>query len=430
MTVVSKSSAYPATVKPGIPRLPDCPEGWACKPLSNYLHEVRRKIKMSDDNIYRLVTVKRARGGVVVRENLAGKNISVKSQSEIKTGDFLISKRQIVHGACGLVPSELEGSIVSNEYSVLRGNGGICLNYLNYLAHSVYFQQTCFHSSIGVHVEKMIFKLDRWLSWDFLIPPLAEQKKIAKILSTWDRAIEVVEGLIENSKKQKKALMQQLLTAKKRLPGFDGEWRSALLGEIGIISSAGVDKKINTNEQTIRLLNFLDVFRRELIFDSDLTHEVTAPDAKIKNCNIQKGDVFFTPSSETRDEIAVSAVAAEDMQGVVYSYHVVRFRLEENWDLNFRSFVFQTDSFRRQAYRLGDGSGQRYVISQPNFRKMRVDIPSKEEQKVIGEILRNAAEEIEKLQNQLTQLKSEKSALMQQLLTGKRRVKIDKEAAA
>lgn len=172
---------------------------------------------MADEDIYRLVKVKRARGGVVVRENLAGKSISVKSQFEIKTGDFLISKRQIVHGACGLVPSELQGSIVSNEYSVLCGNDDISLDYLNYLAHSVYFQQTCFHSSIGVHVEKMIFKLDRWLSWDFLIPPLAEQKRIAKILFTWDRAIDMVEGLIENSQAQKTALMQQLLTGKRRV---------------------------------------------------------------------------------------------------------------------------------------------------------------------------------------------------------------------
>lgn len=233
MTSVSKTSAYPASVQPGIPRLQDCPDGWTRKPLSAFLYEARRPVKMADEDIYRLVKVKRARGGVVVRENLAGKNISVKSQSEIKAGDFLISKRQIVHGACGLVPSELKGSIVSNEYSVLRGNDEISLDYLNYLAHSVYFQQTCFHSSIGVHVEKMIFKLDRWLSWDFLIPPLSEQKRIAEILSTWDRAIEVVEGLIENSEAQKKALMQQLLTGKKRLPGFDGEWEKITFGNIG-----------------------------------------------------------------------------------------------------------------------------------------------------------------------------------------------------
>lgn len=64
------------------------------------------------------------------------------------------------------------------------------------------------------------------------LPPLPEQKKIARILSTWDKAIETVDKLIENSQQQKKALMQQLLTGKKRLPGFSGEWKEYLLGEI------------------------------------------------------------------------------------------------------------------------------------------------------------------------------------------------------
>ncbi|STU68295.1 Type I restriction modification DNA specificity domain [Klebsiella pneumoniae] len=140
---------------------------------------------------YDLVTVKRSRGGVIRREHLKGKDISVKSQFYIKEGDFLISKRQIVHGACGLVPKELSGSIVSNEYCVLTGKSGFYLPYMEFLSESLYFQQTCFHSSIGVHIEKMIFKLDSWFKWPFNIPPLSEQKRIVKILSTWDKAISV-----------------------------------------------------------------------------------------------------------------------------------------------------------------------------------------------------------------------------------------------
>ncbi|ENS2212157.1 restriction endonuclease subunit S, partial [Escherichia coli] len=112
---------------------------------------------------------------------------------------------------------------------MLTGKSGFYLPYMEFLSESLYFQQTCFHSSIGVHIEKMIFKLDSWFKWPFNIPPLSEQKRIVKILSTWDEAISVTEKLLTNSQQQKKALMQQLLTGQKRLLDengvrFNGEW--------------------------------------------------------------------------------------------------------------------------------------------------------------------------------------------------------------
>ena len=257
------------------------------------------------------------------------------------------------------------------------------------------------------------------------LPPLPEQKKIAQILSTWDQAITATERLLENSQQRKKGLMQQLLTGKKRLPGFVGEWEKTTLGAIGRISSAGVDKKIVEGEKSARLLNYLDVFRREFIFDHELTHEVTAPERKIANCDVRKGDVFFTPSSETREEVGIPAVAVEDMPGVVYSYHVVRFRPSRPLDLSFAAYAFQTDEFRSQTYRLCDGSGQRYVLSQDDFRSIQITVPDLAEQKAIGLVLKAASDEILALSDRINCLKQEKKALMQQLLTGKRRVQVE-----
>ena len=140
MTIISKATAYPKSVRSGIPKLGKKPDGWLREPLSKHLREVPRPIVLEDDSEYRLVTVKRSRGGVVEREVLAGRDIAVKSQFALKSGDFLISKRQIVHGACGVVPADLDGTVVSNEYSVLNGVGTIDLEYLKYLSHSSYFQ--------------------------------------------------------------------------------------------------------------------------------------------------------------------------------------------------------------------------------------------------------------------------------------------------
>ena len=141
------------------------------------------------------------------------------------------------------------------------------------------------------------------------IPPLNEQQKIAKILTMWDVAIEKQTLLIEKLELRKRGLMQQLLTGKKRLKGFDGEWKKVKIGEIGNISSAGVDKTINEHETPVRLLNYLDVYRRDFLFNSEINQWVTAKKEKIVNCSVLKGDVFFTPSSEVPNDIGNSAVA-------------------------------------------------------------------------------------------------------------------------
>lgn len=138
----------------------------------------------------------------------------------------------------------------------------------------------------GLSVEKLI-KLK------VSIPPLLEQKKIAEILTMWDVAIEKQTLLIEKLELRKRGLMQQLLTGKKRLKGFDGEWKKVKIGEIGNISSAGVDKTINEHETPVRLLNYLDVYRRDFLFNSEINQWVTAKKEKIVNCSVLKGDVFL-----------------------------------------------------------------------------------------------------------------------------------------
>ena len=91
--MANRNGSYPVSVHPGIPNLPETPKGWKREPLGKYLKEIKRPLKMVDEELYQLVTVKRNRGGVVEREKLLGKEIKVKSQFNVKGGDFLISKR-------------------------------------------------------------------------------------------------------------------------------------------------------------------------------------------------------------------------------------------------------------------------------------------------------------------------------------------------
>ena len=208
---------YPPSVQPGIPKLIEKPDGWDEKTMAELLKTEKRRVQLDDDTEYELVVAKRNRGGIEPRGKLLGKDIRTSTQFKVKAGDFVISRRQIVHGACGIVPDSLDGAIVSNEYSVFTVNEHLDPGYLRLLSHSLYFQQTCFHSSVGVAVEKMIFKVEQWLKYPFLLPPIEEQRAITKTLETAEAEIALLQQRVEKLKRQKKGLMQQLLTGKTRV---------------------------------------------------------------------------------------------------------------------------------------------------------------------------------------------------------------------
>ncbi|WP_242925160.1 restriction endonuclease subunit S [Klebsiella variicola] len=427
---MARDSLYPVSVKAGKPILGMLPTGWQKLSLEKCLNIEARKAYIQDNQEYDLVTVKRSRGGVIRREHLKGKDISVKSQFYIKEGDFLISKRQIVHGACGLVPKELSGSIVSNEYCVLTGKSGFYLPYMEFLSESLYFQQTCFHSSIGVHIEKMIFKLDSWFKWPFNIPPLSEQKRIVKILSTWDKAITVTEKLLVNSQQQKKALMQQLLTGKKRLLDengvrFSGEWEKGKFCDMANIDTGYAFKSKDFTQSDsgipiIRMSDFktggLDVLGAAKV-DRDSVNGLD----KFK---LRVGDFVFGMSGSLNN---YGRVEKKDLPCYL-NQRVGRNLAKECANQAFITYLYLSDSIQQSILDKAAGAAQ-LNISISDLRSMVVYYPCIEEQQKIAAVLSAADAEISTLEKKLACLRDEKKALMQQLLTGKRRVKVDEAVA-
>jgi len=252
-----------------------------------------------------------------------------------------------------------------------------------------------------------------------VIPPKKEQILIATALSDIDNLITELDMLIVKKKSIKQWTMQLLLTGKKRLPGFSGEWETKKLGEIWQVTGAGIDKKINENEEPVRLLNYLDVYKKDFIYSRDLNHWVTAPRTKIYQCWVNKGDVFFTPSSELQNDIAHSAISMEDIIKATYSYHIIRLRIEDDWDLIFKTYIFKTSLFYQQAEKFAEGSGKRYVISLRRFREFEVYYPkSKEEQRAISQVIYDIDQEITSLHSKKAKYTHIKQGMMQQLLTG------------
>lgn len=153
------------------------PHEWKEVRVRDVLELVERPIEMNDNEIYELVTVRRNFNGIESRGIFQGKKILVKNQFRLKEGDFLISKRQISHGACGIVPPNLNNSIVSNEYNIFKAKDGVHLEFFSMYSQLPFMKRNFYISSDGVHIEKLLFKTKDWMNKKIYLPDYDEQKK-------------------------------------------------------------------------------------------------------------------------------------------------------------------------------------------------------------------------------------------------------------
>ncbi|EFE6986056.1 restriction endonuclease subunit S [Escherichia coli] len=260
-----------------------------------------------------------------------------------------------------------------------------------------------------------------------LTPPVAEQKKIAQILSTWDKAISVTEKLLANSQQQKKALMQQLLTGNKRLLDengvrFSGEWKITKLIQMGKVVSGGTP---DTNmamywEGDILWLTPTDVTALTGRFVSNTSRKITP--AGLLNSSavlLPKGSLMVC----TRATIGALAISTSEICTNQGFKNIIP---NEGFNIEFIYYLLQMNTNEM----IKKSSGSTFLeLSKKDFETLSFSCPFIKEQQKIAAVLSAADTEISTLEKKLACLKDEKKALMQQLLTGKRRVKVDEAVA-
>ena len=195
-------------------------------------------------------------------------------------------------------------------------------------------------------------------------------------------------------------------------------WRKIKLGEVGKFSTSSVDKKISIDEQEVFLLNYMDVYNHSILTGNYPFQRVTAPTKQISSSSVQQGDVFFTPSSETPDDVGHSAVFIGDKKNLVHSYHTVRFRPSSDvyLDDEFKSYAFKGEKTYEYFRKRATGS-TRFTVSLPVFNDLEITIPPLPEQKKIASILTSVDEVIETTQKQIDKLQDLKKGTMNELLT-------------
>lgn len=368
--------------------------------------------------------------GKILNYNTVFYNDVSKGFTSFQNNDVLVAKiTPCFENRKGALVSNLKNGIGfgSTEFHVIRAGKKVLPEYIHYHTRTHAFRSRGTSNMTGSAGQKRV-PTDFIKHWHIPLPPLPEQRKIAAILKPWDMAIRLTESLIAKKQRHKKALMQRLLTGTTRFPGFAGQaWREVHLTDVATVVFSNVDKKTHNDETTVRLCNYMDVFRNDYITDDLRFMEATATSAEIKKFTLNTGDVVFTKDSETADEIAESTVVAEKLNNVICGYHLGIIRPDDKeLDGFFLSLLLKAPEVRHQFIRLANGV-TRYGLNLGSVHLIKLSIPSVAEQQAIAEVFIALDQEIHLLQTKLAALRGQKRGLMQRLLTGKLRVSVEDE---
>ena len=357
--------------------------------------------------------------GLVERDSLDRKTETNLEDAEhllVRKGDIAYNMMRMWQGASGF--AEKEG-LISPAYIVLAPKKDIDSQYASYLFKSARLIYLFWAYSYGLTDDRRRLYFNDFKKIPVDIPPLPEQQKIARLLSTWDKAIATVEKLIENSKAQKKALMQQLLTGKRRLPGFTKDWKLSRLGDHCIFKGGVAFKEVYQGLPSgdfpfIKVSDMSLPRNNKFVLDANnwVTNDLLA---KIKARPFSAGSVVFAKVGAAlllnrRRILARETIIDNNMMAAIPKPSIdSEFLYQTMLRINFARFV-------------QDGAVP--SVNQKDLSSIKFHLPELAEQKEIVKCLAAAEYQMETWTNQLRCLKEQKKALIQQLLTGKRRVKV------
>ena len=257
-----------------------------------------------------------------------------------------------------------------------------------------------------------------YCSFKFAVPPIEEQKKICSILQLWDTSIEKQLELIENLKLRKRALMQQLLTGKKRLPGFSGEWKRIKLGDIA-------ERVTRKNEEDNKNVVTISA-QRGFVVQTDFFNKSVASEVLDNYFLVYRDEFCYNKSYSNGYPMgAIKRLKSFDKAVVTTLYICFKLKNKTSVNIDFFEQYCESGLFNKELVKVANEGGRAHGllnVTPADFFNMHMRIPNIDEQNAIATVLVNADKEIELANEKLASLQYQKRGLMQQLLTGKKRI--------
>tara|TARA_R110001599_G_scaffold179411_3_gene372044 strand:+ start:7204 stop:8445 length:1242 start_codon:yes stop_codon:yes gene_type:complete len=362
-------------------------------------------------------------------------NLKTMYFSERELGKFALQKGDIILceggevGRCAIWDQDESDIFYQKALHRLRSKGNIDPEYFQsfmyFINGSKLLDDFTTKTSIAHLTREKLLKLP------VKTPPLPEQRKIAEILSTWDKAIATTEKLIAASQQQKKALMQQLLTGKKRFAGFSEEWEEVILRDCVSLMRSGLSRKLeieNVGIAVIRSNNMGPKFTT----NTDLKYwYLNDPQgAKVENYILENGDILVNFINSLSQIGKTCIYRKTNSLDAIYTTNILRVKAKESVITpDFLYYLTKTEQYQNSVQSITKPAVNQASFTTKEFGDIGFSIPKLPEQQKIAAVLTAADQEIDALQSKLAHLKQEKKALMQQLLTGKRRVVLEAETS-
>jgi type I restriction enzyme S subunit len=407
------------------------PEGWEVKTVGELfnvqLGKMLNKEAAEKFPQYQYLGNSNVKWGCFNLSDLKTMHFSKKDREKftLKSGDIVLCEGGEV-GRCAIWRDDME-IYYQKALHRLRGNGGIFPDffqlYMEKIAGTKLLDNFTTRTSIAHLTREKLVQLP------VKLPPLSEQKKIAQILSTWDKAITTTEQLLANSQQQKKALMQQLLTGKKRF-GFEDnsfKFKEVRYGKIpsdwGFPAIKEICEQVSGKNADQSNYPVLSCSKHEGFVDSLKYFKKKVYSDDTSGYRIIPRGCFGFPSNHIEE----GSIGLQNLYevGIVSPIYIIFKANQLKINNKYLFAILKTDHYRQIFSASTNASvDRRGSLRWDDFSSIHVPLPSLEEQNKIVSVLSAADREIEVLQQKLEGLKQEKKALIQQLLTGKRRVKV------
>jgi len=325
-------------------------------------------------------------------------------------GDVLMSVRAPV----GPVNFATQQSCIGRGLAAIRSGKDLDRSYLFYFLLSKQEEICVAEGAVFASIKK-----DDIQSIKIELPPIPEQRKIAAILSTWDKALEKLDALIAAKEHRRKALMQQLLTGQKRVKGFIDKWRTPELGSVVKPISRPVPKPDEPFLAAGIRSHGKGVFLKQGFNPSEIALD--------ELFQLRTDDLVVNITFAWEGALAI---VPPEANGALVSHRFPAFLCEEGKAaLGFIRHLIRTKHF---VFLCGlsspGGAGRNRVLSKTSFLKIAVRMPSFPEQTAIANILDTCDEELRIIRGQRAAVDRQKRGLMQRLLTGRVRVRPEKES--
>lgn len=376
------------------------PEGWQVKRLGEICKTFKSGQSITSQNI--------ADDGLY--PVYGGNGLRGFTHSYTHSGSYVLIGRQ---GAlCGNV-NYVEGDTYISEHAIAVQTEDNCdLQWLKYKLD--FWNLNRFSESSaqpGLSVEKLV-------RYQLSVPSLGEQERIAEILGTWDRAIELQGQKVALLQSRKRALMQQLLTRHRRRPNFSEPWKTTKLGEI----AERVTRKNTENNLNVMTISA----QRGFVSQTDFFNKSIASEITDNYFLVHKDEFCYNKSYCNGYPMGAIKRLNSAEKAVVTTLYIC-FRIKcDKCDIEFLEQYFEAGLLNKNLMKIANEGGRAHGllnVTPSDFFAMSFEIPSLDEQRAIAEVLTTADREIELATQNLTALRSQKRALMQQLLTGKKQVK-------